>query len=153
MNTDGKYPLTIAEVKQSGLFKIPVKSDKWIYPFMIDRNNSGEVGEYDGEFDDMEPSKSSSTSSDTSDKYVVSYSPQLINKNEVYTNPSPIENNVVTSSHEPVNYTQTTSPSINTVQYYNVKTGIKDLKPILIVLIAGSIAYYFMKKNSKNKNQ
>lgn len=32
MNTDGKYPLTIAEVRQSGLFTIPVKSDKWIYP-------------------------------------------------------------------------------------------------------------------------
>ena len=153
MNTDGKYPLTIAEVKKSGLFKIPVNSDKWIYPFMIDKNNNGEVGEYDGEFDDMEPGKSSSTSSDTSDKYDVSDSPQLINENEIYTNPSPIENNVVTNSPEPVNYTQTTSPSINTVQYYNVKTGIKGLKPVLIVLIAGSIAYYFMKRNIKNKNQ
>lgn len=152
MNTDGKYPLTIAEVRQSGLFTIPVKSDKWIYPFMIDRNNSGEVGEYDGEFDDMEPGISSSTSSDTSVKYAVSDSPQLINENEIYTNPSPVENNVITSSPEPVNYTQTTSPSINTVQYYNVKTGIKGLRPIFIVLIAGSIAYYFMKKNSKNKN-
>lgn len=153
MNADGKYPLTIAEVKQSGLFKIPVNSDKWIYPFMIDRNNSGEVGEYDGEFDDMDPGKSSSTSSDTSDKYAVSDSPQLINENEIYTNPSPVENNVITSSPEPVNYTQTTSPSINTTQYYNVKTGIKGLKPVLIVLIAGLIAYYFMNRNSKNKNQ
>ena len=152
MNTDGKYPLTIDEVKKSGEFKIPVKSDVWIYPFMIDRNNSGEVGEYDGEFDDMEPGISSSTSSGTSDKYAVSDSPQLINENEIYTNPSPVENNVVTNSPDPVNYTQTTSPSINTTQYYNVKTGIKGLKPVIIVLIAGSIAYYFMKKNSKNKN-
>lgn len=152
MNTDGKYPLTIDEVKQSGLFKIPVKSDVWIYPFMIDRNNSGEVGEYDGEFDDMEPGKSSNTGSSTSDNYAVSDSPQLINENEIYTNPSPVENNVVTNSPRPVNYTQTTSPSINTTQYYNVKTGIKGLKPVIIVLIAGSIAYYFMKKNSKNKN-
>lgn len=152
MNADGKYPLTIDEVKQSGLFKIPVKSDVWIYPFMIDRNNSGEVGEYDSEFDDLEPGISSSTSSDTSVKYAVSDSPQLINENEIYTNPSPVENNFVTSSPEPVNYTETTSPSINTVQYYNAKTGIKGLRPILIVLIAGSIAYYFMKKNSKNKN-
>ena len=44
MNTDGKYPLTIEEVKNSGLFKIPVHRKDWIYPFMIDRNNSGEVG-------------------------------------------------------------------------------------------------------------
>lgn len=153
MNTDGKYPLTIAEVKDSGLFQIPVKNTQWIYPFMIDRNNSGEVGEYDGEFDDMEPGKSSSISSETSVKYAVSDSPQLINENEIYTNPSPVENNVVTNSPRPVNYTQTTSPSINTVQYYNVKTGIKGLKPVIIVLITGSIAYYFMKKNSKNKNQ
>lgn len=153
MNTDGKYPLTIAEVRQSGLFTIPINSDKWIYPFMIDKNNNGKVGEYDGEFDDMEPGKSSSTSSDTSDKYEVSDSTQLINENEVYTNPSPVENNVITSSPEPVNYTPATSPSINTVQYYNVKTGIKGLKPVLIVLIAGSIAYYFIKRNSKNKNQ
>lgn len=152
MNTDGKYPLTIAEVKDSGLFQIPVKNTQWIYPFMIDRNNSGEVGEYDGEFDDMEPGKSSSISSETSVKYAVSDSPQLINENEIYTNPSPVENNFVTSSPEPVNYTQTTYPSTNTTQYYNVKTGIKGLRPILIVLIAGSIAYYFIKKNSKSKN-
>lgn len=152
MNTDGKYPLTIAEVKDSGLFQIPVKNTQWIYPFMIDRNNSGEVGEYDGEFDDMEPGISSSTSSDTSYKYAVSDSPQLINENEIYTNPSPVENNVVTNSPEPVNYTQTTSPSINTTQYYNVRTGIKGLRSILIVLISGLIAYYFIKKNSKNKN-
>lgn len=127
MNTDGKYPLTIAEVRQSGLFTIPINSDKWIYPFMIDKNNNGKVGEYDGEFDDMEPGKSSITSSDSSDKYEVSDSTQLINENEVYTNPSPVENNVITSSPEPVNYTPATSPSINTVQYYNVKTGIKGL--------------------------
>lgn len=152
MNTDGKYPLTIAEVKDSGLFQIPVKNTQWIYPFMIDRNNSGEVGEYDGEFDDMEPGKSSNTGSSTSDNYAVSDSPQLINENEIYTNPRPVENNFVTSSPEPVNYTQTTYPSTNTTQYYNVKTGIKGLRPILIVLIAGSIAYYFIKKNSKSKN-
>ena len=94
---------------------------------MIDKNNSGEVGEYDGEFDDMDPGKSSSTSSDTSDKYDVSDSTQLITENEVYTDPSPVENNVVTSSPEPVNYTQTTSPSINTVQYYNVKPELRVL--------------------------
>ena len=152
MNTDGKYPLTIDEVKKSGLFKIPVNNDVWIYPFMIDKNNSGEVGEYDGGFGDMEPGESSSTGSSTSDNYAVSDSPQLISENEIYNNTTPIEDNVVTSSPELVNYTQTTSPSINTVQYYNVKTGIKGLRPVIIVLIAGSIAYYFMKKNSKSKN-
>lgn len=151
MNTDGKYPLTIAEVKKSGLFKIPVNNDVWIYPFMIDKNNNGQVGEYDGKFDDMDPGESSSTGSSTSDNYAVNDSPQLINENEIYTNPTPIENNLVTSSPEPVNYTPATGPSIKTVQYYNVKTGIRGLKPVIIVLIAGSISYYFMKKNSKNK--
>lgn len=45
INTDGKYPLTLEEVEASGLFQIPVKSSDWIYPFMIDKNGNGEVGE------------------------------------------------------------------------------------------------------------
>lgn len=57
MNTDGKYPLTIEEVKNSGMFKLPIHKNEWIYPFMIDRNNSGEVGEYDGQFEDAQPSE------------------------------------------------------------------------------------------------
>lgn len=57
VNTDGKYPLTIEEVKNSGMFKLPIHKNEWIYPFMIDRNNSGEVGEYDGQFEDAQPSE------------------------------------------------------------------------------------------------
>ena len=61
MNTDGKYPLTIEEVKNSGMFKLPIHKSEWIYPFMIDRNNSGEVGEYDGQYENAEPSEKQSS--------------------------------------------------------------------------------------------
>ena len=46
MNTDNKYPLTIEEVLNSGKYSIPiVKGRDWLYPFMIDRNKDGQVGE------------------------------------------------------------------------------------------------------------
>ena len=67
MNTDGKYPLTIEEAKNSGMFKLPIHKSEWIYPFMIDRNNSGEVGEYDGVFDDSQPSDKKSSENPNSE--------------------------------------------------------------------------------------
>lgn len=106
MNTDGKYPLTLDEVKKSGLFKIPVKNTIWIYPFMIDRNNSGEVGEYDGEFDNMEDGESSTSSPgynpNPTNNTVVTNNVKLININEISTSPGPIENKEVQTSSEPV---------------------------------------------------
>ena len=46
MNKDGKSPLTIAEVLESGNYGLPiVKGKDWLYPFMLDRNKDGQVGE------------------------------------------------------------------------------------------------------------
>lgn len=149
MNTDGKYPLTIDEVKRSGEFKIPVKSDVWIYPFMIDRNNSGEVGEYDGEFDNMEPSETSKPSSDTSNNDVISDSTDLINTNEISTSTELIENNVSTNTTGPIQNYSSVTYSTEITSNSNVKTGIKGLKPVIIILIVGTIAYYLMKRNNK----
>ncbi|EEI86978.1 hypothetical protein HMPREF0072_0533 [Anaerococcus lactolyticus ATCC 51172] len=152
INTDGKYPLTIAEVKNSGLFPIPVKNTVWIYPFMIDRNNSGEVGEYDGEFDNIEPSDNTNPS------------PELIAIDEITNGSEIIDNNVLTNSSEfinnsaiknsPVTYTSAEPTTrYEVVSKQNVKTGIKGLRLIIIILIISILAYYSSKKYSqKSKN-
>lgn len=46
INTDGKAPLTVEEVVKSGKFNLPIRKDRdWIYPFMIDKDGDGVVGE------------------------------------------------------------------------------------------------------------
>lgn len=46
MNTDNNKVLTIEEVLESGKFSLPIKRGvDWIYPFMIDKNKDGQVGE------------------------------------------------------------------------------------------------------------
>lgn len=46
MNTDNKVPLTIEEVLATGKYKLPIrKGVDWLYPFMLDKNKNGEVGE------------------------------------------------------------------------------------------------------------
>ena len=46
MNTDNKMPLTIEEVLATGKYKLPIREGvDWLYPFMLDKNKNGEVGE------------------------------------------------------------------------------------------------------------
>lgn len=51
MNTDNRTPLTIEEVLSTGKYKLPIREGvDWLYPFMLDKNKNGEVGEnYIGE--------------------------------------------------------------------------------------------------------
>lgn len=46
MNTDKRTPLTIDELLATHRYSLPiVKGRDWLYPFMLDRNKNGEVGE------------------------------------------------------------------------------------------------------------
>ena len=46
MNADNKAPLKIDELLASNRYSIPiVKGRDWLYPFMLDRNKNGQVGE------------------------------------------------------------------------------------------------------------
>lgn len=129
INTDGKYPLTLEEVEASGLFQIPVKSSDWIYPFMIDKNGNGEVGESYDYFKNSEYTQSSNLSTKS------------------------VDNSVYASSYHPLTYTYPTSSSNNRISHTNVKTGIKGLGSIVIILIIASIGYYLSKKNDKENNK
>lgn len=129
INTDGKYPLTLEEVDASGLFQIPVKSSDWIYPFMIDKNGNGEVGESYDYFKNSEYTQSSNPSTKS------------------------VDNSVYASSYHPLTYTYPTSSSNNKISHTNVKTGIKGLGSIVIILIIASIGYYLIKKNGKENNK
>lgn len=129
INTDGKYPLTLEEVEASGLFQIPVKSSDWIYPFMIDKNGNGEVGESYDYFKNSEYTQSSNPSTKS------------------------VDNSVYASSYQPLTYTYPTSSSNNKISHTNVKTGIKGLGSIVIVLIIANIGYYLSKKNDKENNK
>ena len=129
INTDGKYPLTLEEVEASGLFQIPVKSSDWIYPFMIDKNGNGEVGESYDYFKNSEYTQSSNPSTKS------------------------VDNSAYASSYQPLTYTYPTSSSNNRNSNTNVKTGIKGLGSIVIILIIASIGYYLVKKNGKENNK
>ena len=129
INTDGKYPLTLEEVEASGLFQIPVKSSDWIYPFMIDKNGNGEVGESYDYFKNSEYTQSSNPSTKS------------------------VDNSIYASSYHPLTYTYPTSSSNNRISHTNVKTGIKGLGSIVIILIIASIGYYLIKKNGKENNK
>ena len=129
INTDGKYPLTLEEVEASGLFQIPVKSSDWIYPFMIDKNGNGEVGESYDYFKNSEYTQNSNPSTKS------------------------VDNSVYASSYQPLTYTYPTSSSNNRISHTNVKTGIKGLGSIVIILIIASICYYLIKKNGKENNK
>ncbi|WP_311538163.1 hypothetical protein [uncultured Anaerococcus sp.] len=198
MNTDGKYPLTIEEVKNSGMFKIPVHKDDWIYPFMIDRNNSGEVGEYDGQFEDAEPSEkqaskkpnakiittqeqasqnqykqsqkvepiqgqekvvteSSTKTVDQQGQAQTESSPKLItyvdkqNLAQTESSPRPITYNNQQSPTQVVEKAQAKQPTYKTVANTNVKTGIKGLGAIVIVLIISTIGSLLLRKKKIEK--
>lgn len=46
MNADNKAPLKIDELLATNRYSLPiVRGRDWLYPFMLDRNNNGEVGE------------------------------------------------------------------------------------------------------------
>ena len=46
MNIDNKAPLKIDELLATHRYSLPiVRGRDWLYPFMLDRNNNGEVGE------------------------------------------------------------------------------------------------------------
>lgn len=46
MNIDNKAPLKIDELLATNRYSLPiVRGRDWLYPFMLDRNNNGEVGE------------------------------------------------------------------------------------------------------------
>lgn len=46
MNTDKRTPLTIDELLATNRYSLPiVRGRDWLYPFMLDRNKNGEVGE------------------------------------------------------------------------------------------------------------
>ena len=46
MNTDKRTPLTIDELLATNRYSLPiVRGRDWLYPFMLDRNKDGQVGE------------------------------------------------------------------------------------------------------------
>lgn len=198
MNTDGKYPLTIEEVKNSGMFKLPIHKSEWIYPFMIDKNNSGEVGEYDGQFENAEPSEKQSSKKPNSEivtnqeqssqnqskqsqkvepiqsqeKVVTESSTKTVDQQssvQAKTSPKRITYNdqqgqeqaesgprLITydnkqSPTQVVEKAQAKQATYKTVANTNVKTGIKGLRAIVIVLIISTIGSLLLRKKKIEK--
>ena len=158
MNTDGKYPLTIEEVKNSGMFKLPIHKNDWIYPFMIDRNNSGEVGEYDGQFEDAQPSeKQASKKPNAKIITIQEQANQNQSKQSQQVDPIQSQEKVVTESstktvdQQSLVQAKTSPTSYKTIANTNVKTGIKGMRPIVLVLIISTIGSLLLKRNKNLK--
>lgn len=96
---------------------------------MIDKNGNGEVGESYDYFKNSEYTQSSNPSTKS------------------------VDNSAYASSYQPLTYTYPTSSSNNRISHTNVKTGIKGLGSIVIILIIASIGYYLIKKNGKENNK
>lgn len=75
MNTDNKSPLKIEEVLETKRYSLPiVKGKDWLYPFMIDRNNDGQVGENYFKYDNTsnsntKPGKTDQSKDESTGKY------------------------------------------------------------------------------------
>lgn len=143
MNTDGKYPLTLDEVKASGKFSIPIKKDRdWIYPFMVDRNNNGEVGEDYEIYENVEKEPSTEKLENKKDTQ------NLDSRKEIVTNPVSQE---TTNPSRPILKETTTSTIIqpnssNVKAASNVKTGVSNLNLIYPVIFSSLAGLIILKK-------
>ncbi|WP_394024191.1 hypothetical protein ACF3NF_03385 [Anaerococcus martiniensis] len=143
MNTDGKYPLTLDEVKASGKFSIPIKKDRdWIYPFMVDRNNNGEVGEDYEIYENVEKEPSTEKLENKKD----TQNPD--SRKEIVTNPVSQE---TTNPSRPILKETTTSTIIqpnssNVKAASNVKTGVSNLNLIYPVIFSSLAGLIILKK-------
>lgn len=137
INTDNKYPLTIEEVRNCGKFQFPIKKYiDWIYPFMIDRNNDGEIGEYnteDGLTEYKNNNNPSSYNKGNNNISQISYvKPANVDK-VVFTQSQPVKNQVQISQVPDKTVSEDTSHNYVSAAS-NVHTGIKSLKAILILV-------------------
>ncbi len=143
MNTDGKYPLTLDEVKASGKFSIPIKKDRdWIYPFMVDRNNNSEVGEDYEIYENVEKEPSTEKLENKKD----TQNPDT--RKEIVTNPVSQE---TTNPSRPILKETTTSTIIqpnssNVKAASNVKTGVSNLNLIYPVIFSSLAGLIILKK-------
>ena len=143
MNTDGKYPLTLDEVKASGKFSIPIKKDRdWIYPFMVDRNNNGEVGEDYEIYENVEKEPSTEKLENKKD----TQNPD--SRKEIVTNPVSQE---TTNPSRPILKETTTSTIIqpnssNVKAASNVRTGVSNLNLIYPVIFSSLAGLIILKK-------
>ena len=142
-NTDGKYPLTLDEVKASGKFSIPIKKDRdWIYPFMVDRNNNSEVGEDYEIYENVEKEPSTEKLENKKD----TQNPDT--RKEIVTNPVSQE---TTNPSRPILKETTTSTIIqpnssNVKAASNVKTGVSNLNLIYPVIFSSLAGLIILKK-------
>ncbi len=120
INTDNKYPLTIEELLASDLFKLPITDSDWIYPFMIDKNNNGIIGENYNVDNSKENTQSISKAPET----------------------STISNS---KTHAKEN-TPISKPSTKVVANKNVKTGVSRLNFPIALLAISSFALVFIKR-------
>lgn len=143
MNTDGKYPLTLDEVKASGKFSIPIKKDRdWIYPFMVDRNNNGEVGEDYEIYENVEKEPSTEKLENKKDTQ------NQDSRKEIVTNPVSQE---TTNPSRPILKETATSTIIqpnssNVKAASNVKTGVSNLNLIYPVIFSSLAGLIILKK-------
>ena len=146
MNTDGKYPLTVEEVIATGKFDIPIKKYRdWIYPFMIDKNNDGEIGESYEYYKENEPVASNYQNT----SYEEINTPT---QNKTVTTTTPIVGDTTaTVIKQPKSSSNQSEKSVKAAN--NAKTGISALKTISKVLLIAGISLFIMKKYNWNPNQ
>ena len=146
MNTDGKYPLTVEEVIVTGKFDIPIKKDRdWIYPFMVDKNNDGEIGESYEYYKENEPVASNYPNT----SYEEINTPT---QSETITTTIPIVGDTTaTVIKQPKSYSNQSEKSVKAAN--NAKTGISALKTISKVLLIAGTSLFIMKKYNWNPNQ
>ena len=146
MNIDGKYPLTVKEVIATGKFDIPIKKDKdWIYPFMIDKNNDGEIGESYEYYKENEPVASNYQNT----SYEKTNTPTQ-NKTITITTPI-VGDTTATVIKQPKSYSNQSEKSVKAAN--NAKTGISGLKTVSKVLFIAGTSLFIIKKYNWNPNQ
>lgn len=144
IDTDKNGQISESELKSSENFTPNLDKSSWLYPFTEKAiNESGQEGESSSQ-------ASETSSNETSSEEIETPKTVTIDNNTTKSPQLATDAKKDDKEEEKEEFKESEAQPDNTNAGSVVKTGIKGLGSVAIILIVAIIAYYFMKKNSKD---
>ena len=144
IDTDKNGQISESELESSENFTANLDKSSWLYPFTEKAlNESSQDGESSSQ-------TSESSSNETSSEEIETPKTVTIDNNTTKSPQLATDAKKDDKEEEKEEFKESEAQPDNTNAGSVVKTGIKGLGTVAIILIVAIIAYYFMKKNSKN---
>ena len=144
IDTDKNGQISESELESSENFTANLDKSSWLYPFTEKAlNGSSQEGESSSQ-------TSESSSNETSSEEIETPKTVTIDNNTTKSPQLATDAKKDDKEEEKEEFKESEAQPDNTNAGSVVKTGIKGLGTVAIILIVAIIAYYFMKKNSKD---